>query len=558
MPTTFDPIDLEIRWRRLITMMDELDAAIVRTAFSTIVGESRDFAAILVDRHGRSLAQSQLSTPAFTVTLPITCKHFLRRFPADHLRPGDVLITNDPWLASGHLPDLTICTPVFFHDRLVAFMGCTAHVSDIGGRIEYLDDRDLFEEGLRIPPSLLFQAGRRDETLFRLLEANVRVPTLDLGDIYAITGAEALGAKRLCEFLEDYAAPDLDDLADAILDRSEAVMRKAIASLHPGRYECALDVDGHREPVHIAVAVQVTPDSVVVDFTGSSAEREDSSINCVFNCTFADSYYPFKCSLIPDLPSNEGLLRPLSVYAPEGSIFNARFPRAVRSRSKTCFHIHAAIYGALAQALPNRVQAGSGSFWSLTAYGADAFGEPFRAHVLPNGGKGAVQGRDGLPAIAFPYNGTATPVEIFENSAPVLVERRELLPDSGGPGAYRGGMGQRLVLTARGEGPVHVFVRSDKLRFPAPGILGGFPGHAGAVFMNGRATAPGALPLRPGDRLDLRLPGGGGFGHPRERDPAALARDLAEGYVTSRGALPYRGEPSVADSKKGRGEDPDG
>jgi N-methylhydantoinase B len=535
--TALDSIDLEIRWRRLITIMDEMDAAVVRTSFSTIVGESRDFAVILVDRLGRSLAQSQLSTPAFTVTLPITCKHFLARYPADSLRPGDVLITNDPWLASGHLPDLTICTPVFHRGRLVAFVGCTAHVSDIGGRIDYFEDRDLFEEGFQIPPMLLFRAGEPDAQLFRMLEANVRVPDAVIGDIYAIVGAEREGAARLVEFLDDYALASLDGLADEILGRSEAAMRAAIRSLPDGSYRYGLDVDGYKRPVHVAVDVQIRRDHVTVDFAGSSAERDDSSINCVLNNTFSDIYYPFKCSLLPELPNNEGLTRPFTAKAPEGSIFNTRFPRAVRSRSKTSFHIHAAIYSAMAGAMADRVQAGSGSFWSFVAFGTDEHGLPYRVHMLPNGGKGATPTSDGLPTIAFPYNGTATPVEILENNAPMLVGCRELLPNSGGAGRYRGGLGQRLRFTPAGRRPVGMFVRPDKLLHPAPGIAGGRPGSPGALLLNGRNAPLGTVTLQPGDVLELRLPGGGGLGRPSQRSRRLIARDVREGYVTRAAAL---------------------
>jgi N-methylhydantoinase B len=532
--TSLDPIDLEIRWRRLTTIMDEMDAAVVRTSFSTIVGESRDFAVILVDRLGRSLAQSQLSTPAFTITLPITCKHFLTHYPADRLEPGDVLITNDPWLASGHLPDLTICTPVFRAGRLVAFMGCTAHISDIGGRIDYFEDRDLFEEGLRIMPTLLFRRGEPDAQLFRMIEANVRAPEAVIGDIYAIVGAEREGAARLIDFLDDYDMDSLDDLAGEILARSEAAMRAAIKGLPDGSYPYALDVDGYKQPVHVAVDVQIRRDHVTVDFHGSSWERDETSINCVLNNTFSDVYYPFKCSLLPDLPNNEGLTRPFTAKAPAGSIFNTRFPRAVRSRSKVSFHIHAAIYGALAGAMPNRVQAGSGSFWSIVAFGTDEHGLPYRVHMLPNGGKGATPAADGLPTIAFPYNGTATPIEILENNAPMLVECRELLPDSGGAGRWRGGLGQRLRFTPAGRRPVGMFVRPDKILYPAPGIAGGRPGSRGALLLNGRQAPLGTLTLRSGDVLELRLPGGGGLGRPAQRAKHLIARDLQEGYTTRR------------------------
>jgi N-methylhydantoinase B len=526
-----DAIDLEIRWTRLVTIMDEVDAAVARTSFSTIVGESRDFGVVMLDRYGRSLAQSQLSTPAFTITLPLTCKHLLRAIPAETLEPGDVLITNDPWLGSGHLPDLTICTPVFHRGHLAGFIGCVAHISDIGGRADYLDDKDLFEEGLRIPPTYLMRRGEPVDLLFQMIEANVRVPRLVIGDIHALLGAEALGARRLREFLDDYGLETLDPIAAPILSRSEGAMAAAVCALPDGTWRAAVDADGHRRPVHIAVAVTIAGDRIIVDFEGSSPEQTDTSINCVMNTTFSDTYYPFKCSLLPHLPNNEGLTRFLEVRAPEGSIFNTRFPRAVRARSKSSFHIHTAIYGALSGVLAPQVQAASGSFWTLVANGTTEEGETFRAHMLPNGGKGALSGADGLPTIAFPYNGMITPVEIFENNAPVLITRRALIPDSGGAGTFRGGLGQSILFTPATDAPVQMFVRPDKLRFPPPGLDGGEPGRAGEILLNGAPCPLEPVTLTRGDTLELRMPGGGGIGPPARRDPDALRADVEAGYV---------------------------
>ncbi|MBM3521932.1 MAG: hydantoinase B/oxoprolinase family protein, partial [Alphaproteobacteria bacterium] len=482
-------IELEIQWTRLVTIMDEVDAAVARTSFSTIVGESRDFGVVMMDRRGRSVAQSQLSSPAFTVTLPLTCRHLLRAHPAETLKPGDVLITNDPWLGSGHLPDLTICTPVFHRGRHAGFIGCVAHVSDIGGRADYLDDKDLFEEGLRIPPALLVKAGEPVDVLFKIIEANVRVPRLVVGDIHALLGAEALGANRLVEFLDDYGLGTLDPIADQIIARSERAMAAAVRALPDGVYRGAVEADGHRRKLRIEVAMTIDGERIIADFAGTSPEQPDTSINCPLNTTIADTYYPLKCSLLAELPNNEGLTRFLEVRAPEGSILNTRFPRAVRARSKSSFHIHNAIYAALAGVLGRHVQAGSGSFWTLVASGTTAEGETFRAHMLPNGGKGALAGTDGLPTIAFPYNGMATPIEIFENNAPVLIECRELVADSGGAGRHRGGLGQRLRFTPAGDAPVQVFVRPDKLRVAPPGLGGGADGLCGAIRLNG-APAP--------------------------------------------------------------------
>lgn len=531
-----DPITLEVQWNRLIAIMDEVDAAIVRTSFSTIVGDSRDFACILLDQHGRSLCQSHLSSPAFTVTLPTTTKHFLRRFPVPSLESGDVLITNDPWLASGHLPDLSICTPVFHRDQLVAVMGAVAHISDLGGRINYLEDQDLFEEGLRIPPAHLVRHNEPNELLLEIIEQNSRAPGMVLGDIHAIINAQALGARQLLRFLDDYEMPNLDQLADTILARSEAAMRAAIRELPDGTYDYALSIDGHHTPIDIQVTVAISGEDVVVDFSGSSPEQPDCSINCVYNNTFADTYYPLKCSLVPELPNNEGLFRPLRVEAPLGSVFNTRLPRAVRARSKVCFHIHTAIYGALASVMPQRIQAGSGSFWSFTAFGTDSDGQAFRSHFLPNGGKGACLGEDGLPTIAFPYNGTATPVEILENTAPLLLLRKELISDSGGPGQFRGGLGQAIAMTPATSDNVQITLRPDKLIHPPLGLLGGLPGRPGAFRLNDQDVPLDTIRLEPGQVLELELPGGGGIGDPGERDRQWLTRDIAEGYVSTAAA----------------------
>ncbi len=528
-----DPITIEVQWNRLISIMDEVDAVVVRTSFSTIVGESRDFAVIMLDRQGRSLAQSQLSSPAFTCHLPITAKHLLAVFPVDTLRPGDVLITNDPWIGTGHLPDLSIMTPVFDGGRVVAFMACAAHVADIGGRLDFFEARDLFEEGLRIPPSRLFIAGHENEQLTRLIGANVRVPDMVLGDVHAIVGAERLGAQRLGEFLGDYGgAAAFDALVEEILSRSDQAMRQALRELPDGEWSHEIQADGFNTPLRLRVKVSKQGDRIHFDYTGSSPQFTGASINCVMNCTFADTFYPLKCSLTPDLPNNEGLFRALTIYAPEGSVLNTTFPSAVKSRSKTSFHLHVVIFGALAGAMAGRIQAGSGSFWAITMHGVHDDGTTFNVHVLPNGGKGATARMDGLPTIAFPYNGTVTPTEIIENQAPVVVEHKRLVPDSAGAGRFRGGLGQELQLRVIGQRPMIASVRPDKVRFPPPGVLGGRPGLAGRFTINGEEVPVRPHTLNPGDAVTLRLPGGGGYGNPRARPRESVLRDIAEGYVS--------------------------
>jgi N-methylhydantoinase B/oxoprolinase/acetone carboxylase alpha subunit len=533
--TKIDPITLEIQWQRLITIMDEVDAAVVRTSFSTIVGESRDFACIMLDAQGDSLAQSTFSTPLFTVTLPTTARHLLAEYPVETLQEGDVLITNNPWFAAGHLPDVSIVTPVFRRGRVVGFMGTVAHVSDIGGRLGYYDARDVYEEGLCIPPLKLYHAGEPNEDLFKIVRNNVRVSHMVIGDFRAIVGAQWLGAKRLNEFLDDYESADLDELADTIHRTSETAMRRAITALPDGEYGYHLTADGFAGvALEIVVTIRVAGDEIVVDFTGSSPEFEVGAINCVLNNTFADTIYPFKCSLVPEIPNNTGLFRPVRVVAPEGLVVNTRHPSPVKARSNTDVQTHHAIYAALEQALGEQVQAGSGSFWGVMSHGIDVNGRRFNNHLLPDGGTGALPDRDGMSTTPFPHNKAITPVEIYENTAPLLIERKELLADSGGPGEFRGGLGQRIVIASVNDRPISITLRPDKIRFPAPGIAGGDPGGLGRFDLDGDGfDHRGPFRMTSGQRLTLDLPGGGGFGDPRQRDRAAVQADLDAGYISA-------------------------
>jgi N-methylhydantoinase B/oxoprolinase/acetone carboxylase alpha subunit len=541
-----DPITLQIQWSRLVSIMDEVDIALLRTAFSTIVSETRDYAVILLDRHARSIAQAQICVAHFTGSLPAATRTMLQEYPAETLVPGDVLITNDPWLCHGHLPDFYIVTPIFHGGEIVAYIATAAHMADVGGRLDELNARDLFEEGLRIPPSKLYEAGRPNTQLFKIIAANTRTPRLVLGDISAIVGAAKIGTERYFDLIADYGVPALDRLAETILDRSEAAMRAAIKEIPDGIYEDELYCDGVRTPTKIRVAITVRGSDIALDYTGSSPQSGDSSVNVVPNVTHSHSLMALKCSLCPELPNNEGIFRPIRTSAPEGSVLNARFPAAVRARSKTSFHTHTAIYAALAQVIPDQVQAASGSFWSMRCLCVDDDGDPFLIYVLPNGGQGASSGMDGHSTTAFPGNGTITPVEVIENGGPVLVAERSLRVDSGGAGRHRGGLGQVIRLRTRDGRTVRMTIRPDKMRYPASGLDHGQPGAAGIIMVDGVAIPPDPFLLRPGQEFTLMLPGGGGFGDPAHRDPALLRRDVERGLVSGEAARTVYGATEIA------------
>jgi len=528
-----DLVALEVQWQRLITIVDEVDAATIRTSFSTIVGESHDFGCVVMDQHGHGLAQAQWSPPGFSTRLPITTKHMLNRFPPATLRAGDTLITNDPWIGSGHLPDYKVITPVFHRGRLAAFLGTTAHVSDVGGHRGDLEAVDLFQEGTRVLPTFFYRDDRPVAVVHEFIEANSRVPDMVLGDLNAIVGTHRIGIRRVQEFLGDYGLRDLGGLGAEIMDRSEAALRRMIAGLPNGVSAYEITCDGYFEPVTLRLRVEIRGSDMHFDYTGSSPEQKNAAINSSFNMTYAQTAYPIKCMLAPWIPNNEGLVRPLHVYAPPGTIINCRFPAPVRARAKIGKHIPPLIFGALAPLLPDRVIAAAGGIFPFHVVGRDGRFGTFAVHVLPHGGLGATQEADGWLPVAYPHNSTITPTEIMELQCPVLMLKKALLPDSGGPGRRRGGPGQVFILKCVAAEPITLTIRPDQIRYPAPGLFGGGAGALGEVWINDeRIQRFPPLEFRPGDICVIRVPGGGGYGAPEERERERLQQDLEEGFVS--------------------------
>ncbi|MER2537425.1 MAG: hydantoinase B/oxoprolinase family protein [Rhizobiaceae bacterium] len=527
-----DPIALQIQWSRLVSIMEEVDIALVRTSFSTIVGESRDFAVILLDAQARSIAQSEMSSPAFTCSLPGMTRTLLKEFPPETLAPGDVLITNDPWLCHGHLPDICLVVPIFGRSGPVAYIAMAAHVSDIGGRMDEFDSRDLYEEGLQIPPAKLYEGGKRNALLYRIIETNIRFSTEVIGDIEAMVGAARIGSARYADLIADYGEPALALLASTILTRSEEAMRRAIGRIPAGRYGCDITVDGYNSPNRIVTGIEARGDSLHVDFSGTDPQRTDGAVNCVMNVTHAEVLLALKSSLTTEIPNNEGLFAPITSFAPEGCILNATRPAPVKSRTMTSIGITQTIFGALAQVLPESVQAGSASFFSVKCRGSYADGERFGVYMLPAGGRGASLGTDGAAATPFPSNGMITPVEIFENRSPVLFLERSMKTDSGGAGEFRGGLAQTIRLTVLGDETALVTLRPDKVKYPAKGLLGGADGAPGRVTLDGQPVPIKPLVLARGQELRLDLPGGAGFGDPRKRDRSLVKQDLDLGLIS--------------------------
>ena len=530
-----DPIALEVIWSRLISVVDEQAAALIHSSFTTVVREAGDLSAGVFDRSGNMIAQSVTGTPGHINTMA-NCvrKYVVPNYPIDSLQAGDTLITNDPWEASGHLFDLTIVSPVFYRGRGVAYFANTCHAVDIGGATMGGDARSLYEEGLAIPLMKLFKAGEANRELFDIIRANVRVPDQVIGDIYAQEVGNQVGARKLIEMLEEYDLPDIEEVSALILDRTETAVRDAIGSLPDGVYRNTITIDGFDEPLRIACALLVDGDELVVDYAGSSGQV-DRGINVVLNYTHAYTTYTLMAALAPGIPNNEGAFRPIDVRAPLGSILNCTRPAPVSARHLIGHFVSQPLLTALAEIVPEQVIAnGSAGLWNTMMDGMDENGEEFAYIFFSAGGMGAARDRDGLSATAFPSGIMGVPVEAIETAAPLLMHRRELRPDSGGAGRFRGGLGQVMELEIITGASANHSCMYDRTGNPALGLLGGSPGATGDLRLadGGRPHPKSHYVLQPGQRVILELPGGGGYGPPSERDPERVLADARQGYIS--------------------------
>ena len=529
-----DPVLLEVLWNRLISVVEEQARALMRTSFTSVVREAGDLSAGLFDRRGRMAAQAVTGTPGHVNAMATSMNHFLGEVPAGTLEPGDVLLTNHPWQTAGHLNDFTVITPIFRDGELVAFFGNCCHALDVGGRGLGADGREVYEEGLFVPVTRLFRRGEPNEELLRLIRANVRAPFEVVGDLYAQASSNGVGGARLLEMIDEFGLEDIEQLSDEICARSESAMREAITALPDGVYENEAYTDGFDEPIRLCVAVRVEGDELHADYAGSSPQSE-RGINVVLNYTAAYTTFGVKCAISPEVPNNDGSFRPVHTTAPVGCILNATHPAPVGARHIIGHFLPGLIHGALARVIPDRVLAqGADSLWNTQITGRREGGEPFTYVFFSGGGMGARPEGDGLSATAFPSGIRGVPAEVIESISPVVLHRRELRPDSEGPGRYRGGFGQEMEVGVRGGHPWILSAMYDRTRCAAQGIRGGSPGATGTVHTS---SGEGLHPKRQqrvasGERVILGLPGGGGFGAPAQRDPDRVARDVTDGLVS--------------------------
>lgn len=536
-----NPIQLQVIWDRLIAVVEEQAHALIRSSFSTTVREGGDLSAGVFDTEGRMLAQAVTGTAGHVNSMATAVHHFLKEFPKETMSEGDAYITNDPWLTSGHLHDITVVTPTFHRGKLIGFFAATVHVVDIGGRGMGPDGRQVFEEGLSIPMMKLASQGRMNEDLLKIIRANTREPVQVEGDLFSCAAAGEQGGRQLISMMDEFKMLSLEEAAENIITQSRRAMLEKIRMIPSGIYRNQITIDGYEQEIEVNVAMHVSDDGIHVDYAGSSA-ASPYGINVVLNYTAAYSSYGIRCVIGNDIPNNAGSLSTISVVAPPGCIFNAQRPAPVSARH-TVGHVCAdAVLGCLEHALGGKIPAEGSMMWNLSILGNTWFGGSKRAwanYTFNNGGMGARPGQDGLSATAYPAGVSIVPVEATEAVAPIIFWRKELRPDSGGPGEFRGGVGQIIELGSANNADIDVQAMFDRIRNPARGRRGGANGACGTVALSSRRelTAKGRQSVAAGERLLLHLPGGGGYGNPFRRDPEAVRLDILAGLVSEESAV---------------------
>lgn len=548
--TPVNPITLEIVRNALTMIAEQIAQRMIRSGTSYIIKEMEDCSAALFDGKGRLLAESA-SIPIHLNCIGITLRTVLDHyFPLDSWRPGDVVVTNDPYaggesLSSHHTNDIIAFHPVFHDDQLVGFTALNVHHMDIGAM--WMGTRgwgvEIWQEGLRIPPLKLFREGVRDDSLMALILNNSRVPSILENDLMGETAGIQVGAGEFRELFENYGAETILDCFDELILQSERRTRAEILAIPDGVYcheEAILDDGAKGGPFKLVLKMTVTGDEVTFDFTGTDPQI-DGPINAPLSATMAATYYVMKCITDPDIANTEGCKAPVHVIAPKGTLVNAQLPAACFQRMIVCHSIVDLVMGAVAQAAPERAMADScGCLYNSTVAPNLDTGEIGVASEVVPGGIGATARADGIDVMSCHVtNCPIPPIEATEIEAPVLYLRREFAADTGGAGRWRGGMGQILEYKVLGVKPLFHHT-SQKSVITPQGLMGGMPADGGGWIINRGMTGERRLPyaigdvefLAQGDTVTHISPGGGGYGDPAERTRAQILADIDAGLIS--------------------------
>lgn len=531
-----DAIDLSIMWDRLVSITDEGSAALVRSSFSTLVREGFDLSVLIFDERGRMIAQSTKCIPVFIGTASVTLAHMLKKFPVAQLQPGDVVISNDPMIGTGHMFDIAVLRPIFVGEAVVGFSMSITHLPDIGGMGFSVSATEIYHEGLRLPICKLIKAGTVDRELVELIELNVRVPDQVIGDIFANVSCTEIVVRQVIDFIREYRLDNLQPLADMILKNSDDAVRNALRDLPDGTFASETEVEALEEVRTLVCTITKSGQSLDVDFEGTG-DCVGAGINVPFPYTRAMVLYAVKCLTTPSIPNNDGAMQAISVRASVGCILNAIPPSPSAGRHTIGHFVFPLVFSAVAKLVPDRVIAGSGLIDILTFQGRREDGRDMASTYFCAGGFGAAAGQDGHPTLPGSSNMGRTPIEIFEPGSGMTVVRKELRADSGGAGTFAGGVGQIVTLRNDTGHDVRVFSMANRTLFPAAGLFGGQAGSLREHWIGDRkVSGQGSYALPPGETITLKQAGGGGYGDPAGRDEALIEKDIARGFLSREAA----------------------
>jgi N-methylhydantoinase B len=548
-------IRTQIMWNRLIAVVEEQAQSLLRTAFGTITREAGDLSAGVYDTKGQMIAQAMTGTPGHVNTMATAVSHFFKWYPLNRMQPGDVYVTNDPWLGTGHLFDYVMMTPVFLGRKPVAIFASTCHVIDVGGVGMSAKANSSFEEGTLIPHLKIRKRGVLNEELISIILANSRNPVEVRGDILSLISANDTGARRLIDMMREFKLSSIDRLAEHILTQSEKGAREAIRQLPEGEWTYEMPLDGYEAQIIIKAKLTIKNGKITIDFSGSSP-ASIFGINSPRTYTHAYSVFGLKAVIAPHVPNNIGSLSCFDLITEPGTCVDPLRPSPVTARHVIGQMLADAVFGCLAQALPGKVQAESaGSIWILSLNSAHGRVPPqqtekaklFGVISMGLGGIGGRPGKDGLATTAFPSGVGTIPVEVTETQCPLWFKRKQYLPDSGGAGQWRGGLSQVIEIANREQAPFTISAATfDRIRHPAQGREGGKEGRKGLARLGSGAILPGkgihVIPSN--DSLVLELPGGAGFGLPKQRAAGLLRADLEAGLISKEaGRADYDYEP---------------
>ena len=530
-------IQNQVMWNRLLSVVEEQGQTLVRTAFSPIVRECGDISAGVFDLEGRMMAQAVTGTPGHVNSMAESVKHFINYFPLNTMNEGDIFITNDPWMGTGHLNDFVLTTPCFKDNKIVGLFSCTSHLTDIGGLGVGPDATDIHMEGLYIPMLKLADRGVMNETLLKLVSQNTRQPVETEGDVYSLAACNDIGCKRLVEMMNEFEIDDLKSLSDFIYDKSLSAVENEIMKIPNGVYENSMMIDGFEKDIKLEAKLTVSDKSISVDYTGTS-DKSKFGINVPLSYTKAYTCFGLSCLVSAEIPNNAGSLKPFEIDAPLGSILNAPYPAAVCARHIIGQMLPDVVFGCLEKAIPDKVPAeGASCLWNITFRGKTDRGANnnslFAVTAVVNGGTGARPNKDGLSATAYPSGVRGTPIEINEAVAPLLFLKKEYNPGSGGKGKYNGGLGQLIEIKSAINEDMDLLASFDRIKFPARGRFNGSNGKPGQVSIKGKGklNGKGTQVIKAGDILQIHTPGGAGYGDYLERDQGLLEKDLENEFL---------------------------